>query len=951
MAQQQSLSEMNPDLLPTDEELVYEEEILRNSYSMRLWWRYIQARFDVPFRKRIILYERALKFLPGSYKLWHSYLLERMEAVRGLPPGHASFESVNNTFERALVTMHKMPRIWLLYLQSLVEQRYVTKARRTFDRALFSLPVTQHERIWELYLRFVRQPGVPSETGFRVHRRFLKFEPSHMEDFIEFLMDSGKWQEAAERLAEVLNDQSFQSVKSKTRHQLWLELCDLLTKHAHEVSGLQVDAIIRGGIRNFTDEVGRLWTSLADYYARLSLFEKVRDVYEEGMTTVTTVRDFSLIFDAYSKFEESLLSAKMSRMGEEDEESEEELDESEMVEVDADGNTVALPEKELKKRRRERKILAQWKKGNLKDFWVFDENDVDLLLARFSYLIERRPELLSSVVLRQNPHNVHEWHKRASLFKDNPARQVRTYTEAVMTVDPFKAVGKYHSLWTAYAHLYESQNDLKNARVVFEKAVQKIYRTVDDLASLYCAWAEMEMKHKNYKTARDILKKATMEPSFATKKLMQGDRDLPVQMKLYKSLKLWSTYVDLEESLGTLESTRKVYDQILVHKIATPQIIINYAAMLEENKYFEDAFGVYEKGVQVFKYPHARDIWTTYLTKFVQRYGGKKLERARDLFEQAVEKVTPEDAKPVYLQYAKLEEDFGLAQRAMKIYDRATKAVPDGEKLSVYDIYIARAAEIYGVPKTRDIYEEAIQSGLPDKDAKLMCLKFAELERTLGEIDRARAIYIYASQMADPRSDTEVWSKWHDFEVTHGNHDTFKEMLRIKRSVHASYTQMHMIMPEYLMQRDQGRLSLEETVDTLKRAGVPEDEMAALERQIAPVGQTQPPSTLKEGLRQLGFVSAGVQAAEGRILAPGDAKKNPDEIELPESDEEDETGEKLVQKAVPDAVFGGLAHKAENGGKEDDGKAPANPKAGKENNRDKDEPLGALERLKRQRRA
>ncbi|EFJ24307.1 hypothetical protein SELMODRAFT_232369 [Selaginella moellendorffii] len=868
---------MNPDLLPTDEELVYEEEILRNSYSMRLWWRYIQARFDVPFRKRIILYERALKFLPGSYKLWHSYLLERMEAVRGLPPGHASFESVNNTFERALVTMHKMPRIWLLYLQSLVEQRYVTKARRTFDRALFSLPVTQHERIWELYLRFVRQPGVPSETGFRVHRRFLKFEPSHMEDFIEFLMDSGKWQEAAERLAEVLNDQSFQSVKSKTRHQLWLELCDLLTKHAHEVSGLQVDAIIRGGIRNFTDEVGRLWTSLADYYARLSLFEKVRDVYEEGMTTVTTVRDFSLIFDAYSKFEESLLSAKMSRMGEEDEESEEELDESEM-------------------------------------------NDVDLLLARFSYLIERRPELLSSVVLRQNPHNVHEWHKRASLFKDNPARQVRTYTEAVMTVDPFKAVGKYHSLWTAYAHLYESQNDLKNARVVFEKAVQKIYKTVDDLASLYCAWAEMEMKHKNYKTARDILKKATMEPSFATKKLMQGDRDLPVQMKLYRSLKLWSTYVDLEESLGTLESTRKVYDQILVHKIATPQIIINYAAMLEENKYFEDAFGVYEKGVQVFKYPHARDIWTTYLTKFVQRYGGKKLERARDLFEQAIEKVTPEDAKPVYLQYAKLEEDFGLAQRAMKIYDRATKAVLDGEKLSVYDIYIARAAEIYGVPKTRDIYEEAIQSGLPDKDAKLMCLKFAELERTLGEIDRARAIYIYASQMADPRSDTEVWSKWHDFEVTHGNHDTFKEMLRIKRSVHASYTQA-------------------------------KDEMAALERQIAPVGQTQPPSTLKEGLRQLGFVSAGVQAAEGRILAPGDAKKNPDEIELPESDEEDETGEKLVQKAVPDAVFGGLAHKAENGGKEDDGKAPANPKAGKENNRDKDEPLGALERLKRQRRA
>lgn len=32
-----------------------------------------------------------------------------------------------------------------------------------------------------------------------------------------------------------------------------------------------------------------------------------------------------------------------------------------------------------------------------------------------------------------------------------------------------------------------------------------------------------------------------------------------------------------------------------------------------------------------------------------------------------------------------------------------------------------------------------------------MCVRFADLERKLGEIDRARAIYMHASQMADPR--------------------------------------------------------------------------------------------------------------------------------------------------------------------------------------------------------
>lgn len=146
--------------------------------------------------------------------------------------------------------------------------------------------------------------------------------------------------------------------------------------------------------------------------------------------------------------------------------------------------------------------------------------------------------------------------------------------------------------------------------------------------------------------------------------------------------------------------------------------------------------------------------------------------------------------KPLYLQYAKLEEDYGLAKRAMRVYDQATKAVPANEKLSMYEIYIARAAEIFGVPRTREIYEQAIESGLPDKDVKVMCLKYAELEKSLGEIDRARELYKHSSQFADPRSDPDFWNKWHEFEVQHGNEDTFREMLRVKRSVSASYSQV-----------------------------------------------------------------------------------------------------------------------------------------------------------------
>ena len=45
----------------------------------------------------------------------------------------------------------------------------------------------------------------------------------------------------------------------------------------------------------FLIEVGHLWNSLADYYIRSGLFERARDVYEESIQTVTTVRDFTQV--------------------------------------------------------------------------------------------------------------------------------------------------------------------------------------------------------------------------------------------------------------------------------------------------------------------------------------------------------------------------------------------------------------------------------------------------------------------------------------------------------------------------------------------------------------------------------------------------------------------------------------------------------------------------------
>lgn len=906
--------EISPDLYPTEDDLPYEEEILREPFKLKGWWRYLVARAAAPFPKRAVIYERALKALPGSYKLWHAYLRERLDHVRPHPVSHQAYTALNNTFERALATMHKMPRVWVLYLTSLLDQRLLTRGRRSFDRALRALPVTQHDRIWPLYLRLASLPACPAETSLRVFRRYLQYDPSHAEDFIEFLVSAKRWQEAADRLASVLNDDGFRSVKGKTRHQLWLELCEILTKHADEVAGLKVDAILRGGIRKFTDEVGKLWTSLADYYVRRTLYEKARDVFEEGVASVMTVKEFSVVFEAYTQFEQSMLAAKLEAAEEDDDAGSDEDDEG--------GRKNGVEKQSMK---------------YLAGCWLNDEDDTDLRLARFERLLDRRPELLSSVLLRQNPHNVEEWHRRVKLFEKDPAKQGATYVEAVRTVDPMKAVGKPHTLWVAFAKMYEKHNRLDSAEDIFKKATQVNYKAVDHLATIWCEWAEMELRHNYFDKAIELMRLATAEPSVEVKRRAAAEGDEPVQLKLHKSLKLWSFYVDLEESLGTLESTRSVYERILDLRIATPQIILNYAYLLEEHKYFEDAFKVYERGVKIFKYPHVKDIWVTYLTKFVRRYQRSKLERARELFTEAVQKAPPEEKKALYLQYAKLEEDYGLAKRAMNVYDEAVRAIPNNEKMGMYEIYIARAAELFGVPRTRQIYEQAIESGLPDRDVMTMCMKFAELERNLGEIDRSRAIYVHASNYADPNSHPEFWKKWNDFEIQHGNEDTFREMLRIKRTVAASRSQTHFILPEYLMQRDQ-RLNLDEAVDTLTRAGVPQDEMAALERQLAPStapsAAAAPSTSTTPANRMMNFVSAGVEA---RAESSTQQAANNEDIELPDDESDEEEDVQIAERSVPAAVFGELGKRAAENREESSGA------------QENEQQLGALERIKRRR--
>lgn len=120
-------------------------------------------------------------------------------------------------------------------------------------------------------------------------RRYLKLCPENAEQYVDYLIEVNRLDEAAVMLGKIVNNENFVSQQGKSSHQLWNELCDLISKNPNEIHSLNVDAIIRGGLRRYTDQLGHLWNSLADYYVRSGLFDRARDIYEEAIATVTTV--------------------------------------------------------------------------------------------------------------------------------------------------------------------------------------------------------------------------------------------------------------------------------------------------------------------------------------------------------------------------------------------------------------------------------------------------------------------------------------------------------------------------------------------------------------------------------------------------------------------------------------------------------------------------------------
>jgi pre-mRNA-splicing factor SYF1 len=737
-------------------------EILQNQFNLISWWNHIHSFSDNDYVTRFEHYEKALTLLPRSYKLWFAYLLERIThlSVLVIPYHDKKYDLLFHAFERSLIYLSQMPRLWIDYATILLKCGRFSRFRSVFDRCLQSLPLTQHSKVWAILIPLMKE-FLPVRLSLHFFRRYLRLNPSFREeDYIPYLKSLNNcYEEVAIEILQLLRENSTSNELTPVMsHNYWMELCEICANHAvtfQKISSnerktiIDVEGTIRDALTRFPDEAGRLWNYLAEYYIRSGKFDEASSVYEEAMNSVIFVRDFTLVFDSLIKIEESIVTAKMKFLEEA---------EGDAVEEEGDG------------------LVEEEKTEHM--------NDINMRLSKIENYMEKRPLLLNNVLIRQNPNNVAQWKKRFRLLSNNQENlqvAILAFAEAVKTIDPSHAVGKFSQIWIQWSRFYEKHGDIVNAKDVFVQAITIPFKSVDELAEIYCAWIEFEIRKKNYDEALQIVRSA-LEKTRTNKSSLLYDR-------LQKNIRLWNLYLDLEESLSSIEVVRSAYEKVYEIKIITVSMVLNYASYLENRHYYEDAFKVYERSVSLFEFPAVKIIWLIYLDKFAERYGSSKLIRLEDLFEEVLRVVPLDDSVEFFMKYINFEEKYGSPKNVLKIFERACKILPDQFKLSMYRLYIKKVEEYYGAIHTRKVYTEALKL-LNDENARQLCIEYFKLERNLGEIDRARAILQYGSQFADPKRFPEFWSNWRLFEQQYGNEDTFKDMLRIQRSVEAALSQV-----------------------------------------------------------------------------------------------------------------------------------------------------------------
>lgn len=369
--------------------------------------------------------------------------------------------------------------------------------------------------------------------------------------------------------------------------------------------------------------------------------------------------------------------------------------------------------------------------------------------------------------------------------------------------------------WIKFARFEERHSSPENARQVFELALEFFTDQYLD-EKLFIAFANFEERQREYDRVKLIYE-------YALNKFTKE-----------KAKELYENYSNFQKKHGAQKDIEKLishkrklyYEDILAKDPLDYDTWFDYTHLAEEELSPDEVRDIYERAVaNVPKTKTNKHDWRRYIYLWInyatyEEIVLKDKDKAFKVYEFCINNLVPHKIftfGKLWLLAAKLQIRMGNVEKARDILNKSLKRCP---KKKLFKEYIDLEIQFRAFDNCRSLYGMFLQRA-PDDNS--VWISYAELESTLCEIARARAIYKTAIDRPQLDSPENVWKAYIDFEVEqeeYGNVENLYELL-LNRTNHVkvwlSYAQFYEDLENFskarkVFERANERLRDEETL-------------------------------------------------------------------------------------------------------------------------------------------
>lgn len=808
-----------------DEDIAFEYELQKNPMGSLSWSRYIETwkqQYSNSSERRpvghiIWLYNRFVEQFKDDLNVWNEYITWMIQINTLFPNKYTEF--ILYLHERCLESIKSKDseKICIQYLKIAIEACNLSFIRKSLDISLQRIRnKSKHAEIWEIILTFLQEKLIPvctalgeEEDEFSISHPNNNIEDSNsVLEKLEILIYKALFRSNKNNSEDSSTDENSLNIWASQLLERYLNVCpadktnDILLLLSKTYDYPTIESCFRRFLfskRSIKDHgvPYSLYLIYLNCLDRLALFKEYNELITEVQEKYPKEEVNLVIFDITHSIKRSNteeLSDKLMK---------------ELVKTKTLKDFMALYNYALDFEQACINIILQ----ETKTMEVSPDLEKSLThhISQLDKLLESRDNMVSDLRLRQNPNSIEYWRARINMTKDEKER-AKEYGHALSKIDPLKSIhpGELGELWCEYAQLYWDQEYYSAARELFNTAIKVPFTFLEDLEMIYFQWANNEMHVFGKDKALVILSKClTVPETFESDIVKFNDR---VNRKplahavLFNSLKLWTLYLDLLESKPLNEfNVKKVidaYETVIRLKLVTPLLFVNYADFvnvtthkpMESYKIYERMLSSFTQSVRV-----QYEIGMKYISDVLRdrAISGMGKESIREVFDNCISQLKGQDEIDiiqVYLQFNSFEEmeNQGKPTRqSIRVLLDGARSLDDkfmASKIKLWQLSLDKTNNLLGPEACRPIYEECAEKITPDSKCVEYIIKFASLEEDLKEWKRVRELLQYGANLIAPVHNGSLWTFWEQFELQHGDKDTYKQMLTLRKHLEDTMT-------------------------------------------------------------------------------------------------------------------------------------------------------------------